>query len=70
MKTGLMTRPCQGCSSLFVCLFGNWDEARVSLTKTRGFVERKTMEPVAQATTSTSINRRVDGAGTVGNLYL
>ena len=42
----------------------------VSLTKTCGFVERKTMESVVQATTSSSINRRVEGAGTVGNLYL
>jgi len=42
----------------------------VQLAKTSGFVNRKTMEAVVQATTDSTINRRIEGAGTVGNLYL
>jgi len=38
--------------------------------KTCGYVDRKITESVVQMMTSSSINRRVEGAGTVGNLYL
>jgi len=38
--------------------------------KTKGFVERKCTESVWQQTTENSLNRRVEGNDTVGNLYL
>ena len=42
----------------------------VNMVKTCGYVEWKTMESAVQATASSSIKRLVEGAGTVGNLYL
>ena len=42
----------------------------VEVVKTCGYIKRKTMEAVVQATTDSTINRRIEGAGTVGNLYL
>ena len=42
----------------------------VQAIKTCGYVERKIMEAVVQAMFLSSINRRIEGAGTVGNLYL
>ena len=39
----------------------------VSVTKTCGFAERKTTESVVQATKSSGIDRRIEGAGTSGN---
>ena len=42
----------------------------IEQVKTDGYVDRKVMEAVLQATTNSTINRRIEGAGTVGNLYL
>ena len=37
---------------------------------TKGFVDRKTIEAVAQEVEGSDINRRIEGERTVGNLYL
>jgi len=42
----------------------------VDFHRTDGFVDRKVRESVVQQDKPSSINRRIEGAGTAGNLYL
>ena len=41
----------------------------VKVINTNGYVDRKITESVVTQLTSNSLNRRIEGAGTIGNLY-
>ena len=41
----------------------------VQVVRTKGYVDRKITQSVVAQSTENNINRRIEGAGTVGNLY-
>ncbi len=42
----------------------------IETVKTRGYVDRKSTESIVVQSSECNINRRIEGAGTIGNLYL